>query len=266
MVALKKPKEFDKIYGRKEFLYHCAIATSILFGGLIAHYNLEWAVAFSVIPLLLSSIFASLLPEAKKIESTEELKYWDYFKSAFQEVKGNKVLVFLFLYLLGISIFENLEEFEQLYYEMVKLPIYAFGIVGFIWSSITAIGTYHSYRLSEYKWIYIVFPLISGALLLAVGNWTILAMIPVLILADTLIIPLLVLNEANIHKEVKGTSRATIGSISSFLKNFFGLFILPLMGIISSTWGLNYIYLSTGVFMIVFSAWVFGRRSLINRH
>ena len=91
LVAFKKKKKYEKILGRKKFYFHIALAISTITGGLIAHYNLDWTLVFSVIPLFLSSFFAWQIKETPKTKSTEEIHYFEYLKLAYKEVKNNKV-------------------------------------------------------------------------------------------------------------------------------------------------------------------------------
>ena len=154
LTGFDKKEEYEKALGKKKFYFHIALAVSTISGGFIAHYSIDWALIFSVIPLLLSAFFAMLIKETPKAKSTEEIHYLDHIKSAYKEIKQNKILLYFFAYAVGISIFGGIEEFDQLYYQLAGLPIFAFGIVGFIWSAFNSIGSYFAHRLKNTHLIY----------------------------------------------------------------------------------------------------------------
>jgi len=260
LAQFKKKKEYEKVLGKKKFYFHIALAISIISGGFIAHYNLDWALIFSVIPLVLSAFFALQLKEAPKIKSTEEARYVEYIKLAYQEVKSNKFMLILIIYSFGISIFGDIEEFDQLYYQLSGLPIFAFGLVGFLWSAFNSIGAYYAHKFKNTEWIFYVFPLIAVILLFFVGLKPSIPMIGVLLLAYLITSPLKILVDSKIQHNIKSISRATVTSISALLTNLMGFFIIPLFGVISKIWNLQAIYISTSIFLIIFTLW-----TLLNR-
>lgn len=132
LVYFKKDKEYEKFLGKKKAYLYLVVAISMITGGFMANFNLNFTIIFSVIPLLFSAFFATRICEAAKVKSTEEVHYFEYLKMAFAEVKNNKLLRYLFLYLFGISTLNGLEEFDQLYYQLVKLPL--FGMLSKIWN------------------------------------------------------------------------------------------------------------------------------------
>ncbi len=260
LVAFNKKHQYEKVLGKKQFYFHLSLAISTITGGIIAHFNLDWTLLLSIIPLLLSSFFAFLIKEAPKVESTEEIHYWQHIKLALKEVKTNKVLLYLFIYSFGISIFGDLEEFDQLYYQLVNLPIIAFGIVGFLWSVFNSIGAYLAYKFTYQTWVFSLFPLFGAALLFLVGSFPSIPMIFLLILSYFITSPLRVLINSRIQHQIKSLSRATVTSISAFVIESSGILITLFFGFISRIWGLPAIYLYTSFFLILLSLW-----SLVNR-
>lgn len=256
LLVFERKNEYEKVLGKKKFYFHIALAISTITGGFIAHYSFDLVLGLSVIPLLLSSVFASLIQTTSKIKSTEEVRYFEFIKLAFKEVKSNKVLMFLLFYSLGISILGDIEEFDQLYYQLTGLPIYAFGIVGFLWSVFNSIGSYFAYKLKDNNSIFYVLPFIGGLLLLLVGFKPSISVIVVLLLAYFVTSPLSVLIESKLQHRITSTSRATTTSVSKLLINFFGVIMIPIFGVLSSVWNLQAIYISTGIFLLLFAGWV----------
>lgn len=263
VVYADKKEEFEKVLGRKKFYFNVALAISTISGGFIASYNLDWAIIFSVVPLILSAFFALLLSEVPKIETTGEIHYLEYIRIAFNEIKSNRVLLYLSIYLLAISIFSDLEEFDQLYYKLAELPIFAFGIVGFLWSSSNAVGALYAHKLKKLSSIFYLLPFISGILLVFVAKYPSVPMIGLLLASYFITTPLRVLMEGKIQHNIASISRATVTSVSNLFMNFFGVLLTPIFGLISKAWNLQAIYLTTAVFMFVFAMWVFMVRNRV---
>jgi len=262
LVAFKKKDEYEKVLGQKKFYFHIALAISIITGGFIAHYNLDWALIFSVIPLLMSAFFALLIKETPKTKSTEEVHYLEYIKLAYREVKSNKVLLILLVYSLGISIFGNIAEFNQLYYQLSGLPIFTFGLIGFLWSILNSVGAYYAHKFKNATWIFYAFPFVTIILLFFVGLKPSIPMIGLLLLSYFITSPLRILINSKIQHNIKSVGRATVTSVNALLINLFGVFLIPIFGVISKIWNLQTIYISTSIFLLLFVIWAFANRKI----
>lgn len=258
-----KKDEYAKVLGRMKSYQWTAIALSTLLGGFIASRNLDWAVVFSVVPLTLSAIFASRLKEVPKVETMGKVHYLQYIKIAFDEIKTNRVLLYLIIYLLAISVFGSLGDFDQLYYQLAKLPIFAFGIAGFLGSALSAIGAYHVYKIRRFTSGFYLLPLVIGMLLLFVAKYPSIPMIAVLLASYFISTSLNVLVESNIQHNISSISRATVTSASKLGINFLAVLLTPIFGLISEVWNLQAIFLTTGIFMFAFAFWVFVVRNRV---
>ncbi len=253
-----KSGDYERALGKKTFFSHLALAISLVSGGFIASHSLDWAILFSVVPLLFSAVFAALLEEVPKAESTEGIRYLQYVRIAFKEVKGNPVLLYLFSYFGIIFItFGTLDEFDQLYYHLVKLPLFAFGIAGFIWSSLNAVGARYAYKLKDRSRVFYLFPLLSSVGIIIVARFPGVPVIAVLWFSYFLAAPLQVLAASRIQHNIKSASRATVTSINSFFLNLSAVLLSPLLGFVGKVWNLQAIYLSVGILLFVFAVWVF---------
>jgi MFS family permease len=260
LTAFGKKEEYEKILSRKNFYFHISLAVSGITGGIIAYYNLDWALIFSIIPLILSSYFAFLIQETPKIKSTEEVHYLDHIKIAIKEIKQNKLLLYFFAFAVGIDIMGGLEEFDQLYYQLAGLPLFAFGFASFLWSMSNSLGSYFAHKLKNVHWIYYGLPFISFVLLLFVGFFPSIAMIGVLLLAYLTISPLIVLIESKIQHNIKTSSRATVTSFSRLLINLSGVILAPVFGLVAKVWNLQVVYIAVGFFLFVFAIWVITKK------
>ena len=82
-------------------------------------------------------------------DGSGEVRYLQHIRLALREMKSNRPLLCLLVYLLGISVLWDLEEFDQLYYQLAGLPIWAFGIVSFAGSSFSALGARAAHRMKR---------------------------------------------------------------------------------------------------------------------
>ncbi|HXK50591.1 MAG TPA: hypothetical protein PKW56_08990 [Clostridiales bacterium] len=250
-----RTEEYEQVFSRKKFYYHISLAVSTVTGGLIAYYDISLALLLSALPLLLSSYFAFRIKETERSQAHEETHYLEYIKLAYREVRSSDILKILFLYSLGISVFGDLEEFDQLYYQLSCLPVYAFGIAGFLWSLLNSIGSYHAHRLKNSVKAFYVLPLSSALLLIYTGFRPGLVGIGILLLSYFVSSPLKILVESRIQRNIRSIGRATVTSLSIFFINLSGVLLIPVYGTIGRIWGLAAIYVATGVFFAFFALW-----------
>lgn len=259
-----KKEEYEKILGRKKFYFYLGLAGADITGGIIAYYSIGWTLIFSVIPLLLSAFFASLLREAPKEQSTEEIHYFDHIRQSYKEIKGSKTLFYLAVFAFAISIFEDLEELDQLYYKLVNIPLLYFGILGAIYAVLRALGSKYAFKLKGKKWVFYVFSFFAAVLLLLVGFYPGIPMVVLLLVSYLFATPLITLNAAKIqHCIASDKSRATVTSAVSLLIGLLGIVIIIGFGIISKIWNLQAVYISTGVFLMLLSLWSFAKRKIL---
>jgi len=257
-----KTGDYEKVLGRKTSFSHLALALSLVSGGFIASRSLDWAILLSTVPLFFSAFFAAGIREAPKAQANGRTRYMEFIRVAWREVRSNRVLPYLFACFGVIFItFGTLDEFDQLYYQLVRLPLYAFGIAGFAWSMLNAAGAQAAYKFKDRPWVFFAFPLLSALCLFAVALYPSIPVIAVLWLAYFLAAPLQVLVEGRIQRHIRSESRATITSFNSFFLNLSAVILIPILGLIGRIAGLRTIYLSVGLILLLFSAWVFRVRN-----
>lgn len=262
LVFFERKNEYERVLGRKRFYYFIALALSMMTGGFIAYYDLNSALIFSVIPLMFSAGFALMIIEIPKAELSDRMRFFEHMRLACREVQTNKLLFFFLIYYVGLTFFEVIEEFDQLYYDLAGLPIYAFGIVMSLWAVLGAAGSFHAHRFRERTWVFAICPFASGGLLVLVGLFPSIPMIALLLLSYFIASPLRVLIDSRVQHSIKSVSRATVTSVSFSLIYLAGIVLTPLFGLISRMWNLQAIYLCTGVFLLIFSGWVLSKRRM----
>lgn len=234
-------KEYEAILGKVKFAKQIAIGMSMISGGIIAYFNMPMVFYLSVIPLWLSAFYAFKLPESKMI-AQDHISYWGHMKNAKHALFHNKALQVLLIYALLISLFGDLEEFDQLYYKFLKLPIWSFGAIAFATSILSSLAMAKAYTLKNIKGVYVILPTLSLVLLLGVNVFSSYASILCLVLAYVVISPLYVLIDGKIQKSIEDQSRATVTSLNGLFVNMLGVLITPVFGLLSRHHSITIIY------------------------
>lgn len=260
LVHYGKSAHYERALGRRRFYFYIGLAIAGISGGLIASYRIDLAILLSVIPLLLSAIFAYQIEERPKAKSTGEVRYLQHIRLALREMKSNKPLLCLLIYLLGISVLWDLEEFDQLYYQLAGLPIWAFGVASFAGSSFSALGARAAHRMKHRTCVMYALPFGSAVLLVLVSRFPSIPVIGLLLLAYVAIIPVEILVESRIQHSITGVSRATVTSATMLLVGTFGIGVPIVFGLISKVWNLQAIYLLSAIQLLALSVWAFGAR------
>jgi len=264
LVRYERSAQYEQVLGRRQFYFYLALAISGIIGGVIANYRISWTLLASVLPLLLSGYFALLMEEPPKVKSTGEVGYWQHIRLAGREMRSNQTLRYLLIFLVGISVLWDLEEFDQLYYQLAGLPLFAFGLVLCLGAVLNALGARFAHRLKACTWVISALPFGSAVALLLAGAFPSLPGIGLLLLAYFIIVPVEVLLESRLQHSIIGVSRATVTSAASLLVGIFGVGAPVVFGLISKVWYLPVIYLAGGLQLLVISVWAFGARHRLN--
>ena len=260
LVHYGRRDDYEKVLGRRQFYFHIGLAVSTLSGGFIASRRMDWAILLSVIPLLLSAASAFLIEETPKVQSTGEVRYLQHIRLALREIRSNRGLLYLLVYLFGIGVFGGLEEFEQLYYRLAGLPIFAFGIASFLGSLLCALAARAAHRMKNGVFATYALPFASGTLLVLVWRFPSIPAIGAYLVGYALTTPTRVLTEARIQHSITGVSRATVTSTISLLLEAFGVGMPVIHGLIGTMWHLPAIFLAGGIQLFALSAWAFAMR------
>ena len=203
--------------------------------------------------LLIIGLFVAVAIAAPALAPPDDPEQISSFRVV-KEIRGNPVLLYLFTYYGIIFVtFGTLEEFDQLYYHLVRLPIFAFGIAGFIWSTLNALGARYAYKLKDRPWVFHLFPLLSSVGILVAARFPSVPVIALLWFSYFLAAPLQVLAESRIQHSIMSASRATVTSINAFFLNLSAALLSPLLGLVGKVWNLQAIYLSMGILLLAFA-------------
>lgn len=244
---------FPKVLSRIYFSKKIGIGLGLLLGGLVASISLDLAFFLSLLPLLISFLLALSFKEFKDVSEVEDEKSLSYLFKSFKDIRASKALQYLFLTVVVLGLFGNLEEYDQLYFDLVDLPVALFGVAAFIPFFGSALIESNSYRLKNIKSIYITLPLIAAGLLLVTGLTPTLYTVGLLALSYIVIGPLQVLSEAFIQHEVPSKNRATIVSVGNVAKQMMGIGFYLLFALLIKLTNLESIYIFSAGVLILFS-------------
>jgi len=256
---------FDKVLGRAWAAESLGVAGGLLFGGFVASLSMELAVWLSIPPLGLAALLALALRDTRRTHSTErspdEPGYFDNFRIALREFRNVPELRFVTMYVaVGLIVFEMLEEFDQIYYLAVALPVWLFGIVGAVGLAADALGSIYAHRLAHIRALAWILPLTGGLLLIASSFANAPAFVIVLELAYIVVVPAAVLSEARFQQLMEGRSRATTTSALVVVQNISGVFVTLVFGALAELVGILPAYGWAGVAMLPVAAWMYRRQ------
>jgi predicted MFS family arabinose efflux permease len=258
--------DFDRVLGRDNAAEGLGIGAGALVGGFVAQLDMQAAVWLSIPPLLLGAVIALWLRDVRRDRSpeagTSAAGYFSHFANALGEFRRHAELRFIITYLAaGLIVFELLEEFDQLYYLAVGVPIWLWGVLAACVELVYAGASVLAHRLAGRRWLAWALPLAGGALLVvaALGDnpWYVLA----LEAAYVVIAPVTVLAEARFHRIMDGTSRATTTSALVMAENVVGIAATLLFGFLADALGILPAYGWAGLVMVPLALWVvYGQR------
>jgi MFS family permease len=260
--AEDRASQYDRILGRAWAAEALGIAAGLLLGGFIAVTSMELSVWLSVPPLILAALLAIALPDTRRLAATardeREPGYFENFGIAFAEFRALPALRFVTLYIaVGLILFEILEEFDQIYYLAVSLPVWLFGIVGAVGLAADALGSIHAWRLAHVRALAWLLPLIGGVLLVVSALGDSPAFVIVLELAYIVVVPAAVLAEARFQQLMQGRSRATTTSALVVAQNVSGVVLTLAFGALAEFVGILPAFGWAGFTMLPVAAWVF---------
>lgn len=261
MAAEGRTDEFDKVLGRDNAAEGLGIGLGTLFGGFVAYQSFSWAIWLSIPPLLVASLLAFWLKDVRRgtggDEEDAEGNYFSHFADAWREFRDRVELRFVTTYIAtGLLVFEVLEEFDELYFLAVALPVWAWGIVAAGVEGFYALASLFAYRLAGRPLLAWGLPALGGVLLVAASLGQSAPYVLLLAAAYIVIAPVTVLAEARFQKSMEGRSRATTTSALVMAENVVGIAATLGFGFLAEWVGILPAYGWAGLVMIPFALWV----------
>lgn len=265
MDAAGRADEYDRALGRAAAAEAAGIGTGTLLGGFVALAGMDWTLWLSIPPLLACAIVALRLADIRRgpaaadeeADRAPSTAYLDHFRQAFAEFRGQADLRAIALYIaLGMITFEILEEFDQLYYLAVGLPVWLWGVVGaaVLWAQ--AAMNAQAHRLSGHPALAWALPLVAGLLLVAAAIGAHPGFTLLLVAAYLVVAPVNVLAHARFQQVMAGGSRATTTSALVVAQNIVGIVATLGFGLAGQALGILPAYALAGLAMVPVALWV----------
>lgn len=253
--------QFDRIYGRASAAESVGVGAGLLFGGFVAVISMDLTIWLSIPPLILGAATAFLLIDIRRKPSEATHGYLENIRLALAEFRTLPELRFVTLYIaVGLVIFGELEEFDQLYYLAVTLPIWLFGVAGAVGLTLHALASLHAHRLSKYTSLAWPLPALGGFLFIIASLDDSPYFVIVLEGAYLLSIPPLILSEARFQHLIESRARATTTSMLEFVQNITALLLALGFGMLANGVGILPAYGWAGLLLLPISAWVWWRQ------
>ncbi|MCC7408538.1 MAG: MFS transporter [Phycisphaeraceae bacterium] len=245
--------EYEKIRGCQLFLKSWAYGAASVAGGLIAHWNMEAVLLFSMVPLLLAFVVALTLTDPPRVHLVSGSRYLSHIADAWREVCFNhafrQALVFL---LLTADVLGVMDEYDPLYYTLVGVPLYLLGGLMAVRAVVESSGKLLACRLGRRPILEWLIPAAVGLLLVIVGLYPCKIMTCLIILSYFMLSPLEVIMEGRLQRSISSASRATTLSAASLINEAFGLSLMVMTGLIARSWGLGGCYVCFGLILLIF--------------
>ncbi|MBJ3784270.1 MFS transporter [Devosia sediminis] len=258
-----RSEDFDKVLGRDNAAEELGIGCGTLLGGFVAWFSFDWGLWLSIPPLVLAALLALGLRDVRRIKAAEEPEetpsgYLSHFVDAANEFCHHADLRFVTTYIaVGLVVFELIEEFDQLYYLAVSLPVWAWGLTGAGVEFVFAVSSIFAHRLAGRPWLAWLLPLLGGALLVASSLGTTPWFVLLLCAAYVVMAPVSVLAEARFHRVMEGRSRATTTSALVMAENVSGILGTLAFGLLADRIGILPAYGWAGLVMLPMAIWVY---------
>lgn len=266
MASEGRTDEFDKVLGRDNAAEGLGIGLGTLFGGFVAYQGFQWAIWLSIPPLFIAAGLAFWLEDVRRQGGEEgdvesDGGYFTHFVHAWGEFRERANLRFVTTYIAtGLLVFQVLEEFDELYYLAVSLPVWAWGIVAAGVEAVYALMSIHAYRLAGRPWLAWVLPAGGGVLLVAASQVQTAPYVLLLAAAYIVVAPVTVLAEARFQRIMEGKSRATTTSALVMAENVVGIAVTLGFGFLADWVGILPSYGWAGLIMVPFVLWVVVRQ------
>lgn len=256
--------QYDRMLGRDHAANLLGIGLGALLGGLVAHFSMEAALWLSLPPLAVGAVVALGLRDPRRgvapAEDAHPQSFLAHFADAIGEFRSHPWIRFLTLYIAGgLIVLEILEEFDQLYYLAVDLPVWAFGIADFLVLGVHALASVWAHRLRGRPALGWLLPALAGIMLIAAAQTaSVWGLVP-LILAYIVIAPANVLSEAKFQEVMGGASRATTTSALVVAQNVAGIALTLAFGYLAELVGILPAYGWGGAYLLGFGLWLWAR-------
>ncbi|MBU1077363.1 MAG: MFS transporter, partial [Spirochaetes bacterium] len=146
-----KTEDYEKIAGKSQFYSKIAVGTSVLLGGIIASYSLDLNIILSIISMLIAMITTLFFHEIEDAKlHVKRTTYKEMIKNSFKKIYHNKGIFKLIIYsFIVLSVSGTIEEYQQLYFNWLKISFSFYGVIIVIYMFFQALGNRLAYKFKS---------------------------------------------------------------------------------------------------------------------
>lgn len=236
-----KEAEYGKVNGKLEGTMQLGFMFSAILGGLIAQFSFNWVLILTILTNLLGALVLFTTKAVKPVRSTGEAKYFTVLKDAIREIKSNKTILFIIIFIsltFGVSgsadeywplIFNNLGVNTALIGTLMALEFGVFALSGYSFP-------YIDRKVKSKNWN-LILVVVSGLLFIIFGLANSLVLLPLVFISSYLLKLALVKFDTDLQHQIGSDQRATVLSIKSLIFEIIYLISLLVFGFISTKLG-----------------------------
>jgi len=239
---------YEKVNGGADSIFWIGITLSTILGGIVANISYNYVIWATILTAIISAVPLLLLKPAQIIKSTRESKYLATLKSAFYEMKSNKILLRLtVIFCLLFALYGAADEFWPLIYKSLNFSPTTIGIILAAGYGIFALAgnTLHLYKNKE------TLLLIASALLfIFAGVLNLQISIPIIFLGLYFIKVAHLKFDATFQHTIETGERATVSSLKSLVFEIIYMIFVLTFGAISNRFGLIWVVTMLGILLL----------------
>lgn len=237
--AENKNHEFTKIFGRSQSMGLLGMIAAYIVATIIGP-NYSLALILSIAVSLVSAYTAYLFPLPAKIdEGTNNPSQFELLKMALSEVSKSKLLIRLVLTISIVNtISVTMEEYVPLYDKMVGVPVPFVPLVLIIGMSLAAAINWYAHHFeTKAKLFWLLIISVAGITLFFTSYGDTVTAVAGIIVFMRLINLSLLIFQSKLQHYIDSKSRATVGSLPTFISELLFLGFVAMYGIIAELYG-----------------------------
>lgn len=263
-------KDYEKSFGRIEFLDLAGVSIATLCGSVIAAKTSlvvnYWISAFST--LIVVAVTLTLIEPIRLTKIQNAVSDFSYLHDAIRFFKKHKVVAFVVMQGIIIGACMNyLDEFWQNYYEKINIPVIMFGVLAFIEMMLRSYTSSNAYKLKQkfsYQSIFTVAYILFTVGMLSIAilkNYA--GVIPVIVLS-ALIGALNPLISGYLQHRAESHIRATLESFQSLVMRGTSIITGLIFGFFANKVSIFAAFGSIGVICVIYGVYFLTKRKIIN--
>ncbi len=251
-----KEGAFDRIWGGIASYEAGALVVASVLGSMIAaRFGITIPFWLTLIFSAAAILIALTLEEPAIHRQSEETMYWEHIKTVFRYLWKHPTLYHLIaLMTMLVGTLSLMDEYAQIYFVKVGIPLFYLGYLTAFGSGIESIGSRISYLLSRFRrrnvYAFSILLSASGFLLTGYLNSIAGAIFPFLsIFAIYSVVPVML---SDLHKELPSTHRATGESFASFAQQIFYVPVALGFGFLADHLSISVAFIGVGLLLVIY--------------